>query len=149
MPPISSPTSDQQQTSESLLRRHGLRVTAQRVAVLEAIQPGQHLDADHVAYSVRQAIGPTATQTIYDSLTALTDAGLLRRIEPAGSAMLYDRRTGDNHHHAICRRCHRIDDVDCVIGAPPCLEPPDNGYLIDEAEVVFWGLCPDCQKKTS
>jgi Fur family ferric uptake transcriptional regulator len=99
-----------------------------------------------VARRVTAALGPTSRQTIYDSLAACAEAGLLRRIEPAGSPMLYEQALGDNHHHLICRNCHQIVDVDCIIGEAPCMTPVQNfGYQIESAEVTFWGLCPDCQ----
>ncbi|MDR0416760.1 MAG: transcriptional repressor [Propionibacteriaceae bacterium] len=107
---------------------------------------GEHLPAEEVAVRVRGALGPTSTQTVYDALAALLGVGLLRRIEPADSPMLYERRVGDNHHHLICRACRRVQDVDCLVGAKPCLTPDDDhGYILDEAEVTFWGLCPSCQ----
>jgi Fe2+ or Zn2+ uptake regulation protein len=128
------------------LRAAGLRVTAPRLAVLDVLAEHPHSTADAVARLVRTEHRRVSTQAVYDVLTACTAAGLLRRIEPAGSAARYETRTGDNHHHVICRRCGRTDDVDCVIGASPCLGPDDDaGYLVDEAEVVFWGLCPSCQ----
>lgn len=128
----------------------GLRVTAPRAAVLESIQPGQHLRVDEVARLVRDRIGKVSTQAIYNVLAALTDAGLVRRIEPAGSPALYEIRAGDNHHHLICRGCGVVVDVDRVTGAAPCLDPvPTAGFAIDAAEVVFWGHCPDCQAKSS
>ncbi|MDR2114702.1 MAG: transcriptional repressor [Bifidobacteriaceae bacterium] len=134
----------------SLLRSAGLRVTAPRLAVLQALEAKSHLDADQVAAKVRSNIGPTATQTIYDVLHALTDAELIRRIEPAGRPMLYERRTGDNHHHLVCRHCSRIEDVDCAVGYTPCLTAiEDAGFIVDEAEVTYWGTCPDCQQDTA
>ena len=132
------------------LRQSGLRVTAPRVAVLSELRAGQHLTADQVAAGVRDRAGPISTQAVYDVLAAFTRAGLLRRIEPAGSATRYETRVGDNHHHVVCRGCGAIADVDCVVGEPPCLEPPDaNGFVVDEAEITFWGLCPTCQTQTA
>jgi Fur family transcriptional regulator, stress-responsive regulator len=129
-----------------LLRDAGLRVTAPRLAVLDVLSEHPHATAAAVARLVRAEYRTVSTQAVYDVLTACTEAGLLRRIEPAGSAARYETRTGDNHHHLVCRRCGRTTDVDCVIGARPCLTPgEDAGYLVDEAEVVFWGLCPSCQ----
>ncbi|MFL5863829.1 MAG: Fur family transcriptional regulator [Solirubrobacteraceae bacterium] len=124
-----------------------MRVTAPRVAVLSEIQAGQHLTADQVAVGVRARLGTISTQAVYDVLGALTTAGLLRRIEPAGSPTRYETRVGDTHHHVVCRRCGSIVDVDCVVGAPPCLSPSEaGGFIVDEAEVTFWGLCPTCQQ---
>jgi Fe2+ or Zn2+ uptake regulation protein len=123
----------------------GMRVTAQRVAVLESIPLGTHAEADQVTRAVRDRIGSVSTQAVYDVLRALTTAGLLRRIQPAGKPALYENRVADNHHHLICRVCGRIADVDCVAGPAPCLDPSDTcGFVIDEAEVHFWGVCPDC-----
>lgn len=128
------------------LRQAGMRVTAPRVAVLSEVMAGQHVTADQIAAGVRGRAGPISTQAVYDVLAALTRAGLLRRIEPAGSATRYETRVGDNHHHVVCRRCGAIADVDCVVGDPPCLSPPDaGGFVVDEAEITFWGLCPTCQ----
>ncbi len=128
------------------LRGAGLRVTAPRLAVLDVLAEHPHSTADTVARLVRVNHRKVSTQAVYDVLAACTDAGLLRRIEPAGSSARFETRTGDNHHHLVCRRCGRTADVDCVADARPCLSPGDTaGYAIDEAEVVFWGLCPDCQ----
>jgi Fur family ferric uptake transcriptional regulator len=128
------------------LRDAGLRVTAPRVAVLAEMADGKHVTADQVALAVRGRLGTISTQAVYDVLGALTRAGLLRRIEPAGSPARYETRVGDNHHHVVCRSCGAIADVDCVVGEPPCLSPASaGGFVIDEAEVTFWGLCPDCQ----
>jgi Fur family transcriptional regulator, stress-responsive regulator len=128
------------------LRGAGLRVTASRLAVLSAVGDRHHLTADQVASVVRDRVGTISTQAVYDVLGALTRAGLTRRIEPAGSPALYETRVGDNHHHVVCRMCGAVSDVDCVIGEPPCVLPTDSsGFMIDEAEVTFWGLCPTCQ----
>ncbi|NDK89587.1 transcriptional repressor [Gordonia desulfuricans] len=128
------------------LRAAGLRVTAPRLAVLEVLQEHPHATADIVATGVRERLGAVSTQTIYDVLHACAEHGLLRRIEPAGSAVRYEARTDDNHHHLVCRACGQIVDIDCVVGRAPCLDPDDDhGYLVDEAEVTFWGLCPDCR----
>jgi Fur family transcriptional regulator, stress-responsive regulator len=133
-------------TLSAALRTVGLRVTASRLAVLSAVAEGDHLTADQVASTVRSRVGTISTQAVYDVLGALTRAGLTRRIEPAGSPARYETRVGDNHHHIVCRICGAVSDVDCVIGEPPCVFPADSsGYLIDEAEVTFWGLCPTCQ----
>src|SRR5690348_11377107 len=133
-------------TLSAALRKVGLRVTASRLAVLSAVAEGDHLTADQVASTVRSRVGTISTQAVYDVLGALTRAGLTRRIEPAGSPARYETRVGDNHHHIVCRVCGAVSDVDCVVGEPPCVFPADaSGYLIDEAEVTFWGLCPACQ----
>ncbi|AFT98291.1 MULTISPECIES: Fur family transcriptional regulator [Nocardia] len=135
--------------AKAQLRAAGLRVTAPRIAVLDAVAAAPHTDADRVAATVRQALGSVSTQAVYDVLRACVHAGILRRIEPAGSAALYETRTGDNHHHLVCRSCGTVVDIDCVVGAAPCLEPDDaHGFAIDEAEVVFWGLCPQCRTST-
>ena len=129
------------------LREAGLRVTAPRLAVLDVLAERPHSTADAVASLVRANHRQVSTQAVYDVLAACTAAGLLRRIEPAGSAARYETRTGDNHHHLVCRGCGSTTDVDCVVGSPPCLEPEDAaGYLVDEAEIVFWGLCPGCRR---
>jgi Fur family transcriptional regulator, stress-responsive regulator len=133
------------------LRARGLRATATRVAVLRAVGelPG-HPDTDTIAGHVRATAGAISTQAVYDGLHAMTRAGLLRRIEPAGSPARYETRVGDNHHHLVCRECGRTEDVDCVVGAAPCLEPSDDrGFAVEEAEVVFWGLCGDCRERVA
>jgi len=128
-----------------LLRQRGLRVTAQRLAVLRAVADTPHVTADLVAESVRGEIGSISVQAVYDALGALTENGLLRRLEPAGSPARYERRVGDNHHHLVCRGCGRMVDVDCAVGEAPCLTPAEElGYEIDEAEVIYWGRCPEC-----
>lgn len=128
------------------LRAAGLRVTAPRLAVLAVLAEYPHATADTVATMVRRRLGRVSTQAVYDVLSACAEAGLVRRIEPAGSAARFETRTGDNHHHLVCRSCGRTTDVDCAVGVRPCLTPSDDaGYLLDEAEVVFWGLCPQCQ----
>ena len=129
------------------LRDAGLRVTASRLAVLTAVAAGApHSSADAVVSAVRDRLGDGSAQTVYNVLRALTDAGLVRRIEPAGRPGLYELRVGDNHHHVVCRTCHAIADVDCAVGETPCLTAAhDSGYEIDEAEVIFWGRCPDCR----
>jgi Fur family ferric uptake transcriptional regulator len=135
---------------KALLRAVGLRVTAPRVAVLEVLAERPHSTADDVAIQVRQNLGSVSTQAVYDVLRACVNAGLVRRIEPAGSSARYETRTGDNHHHLVCRVCGRVADVDCAVGEAPCLEPSDlAGFAVDEAEVVFWGVCADCQHSTS
>ena len=132
-----------------LLRRHGLQATAQRVAVLAAVSGRPHATADEVAGVVRAEIGVISRQAVYDALGVMAEKGLIRRIQPAGSSARYEDRTGDNHHHLICRSCGRTVDVDCAVGAAPCLTPADDaGYEIDEAEVIYWGRCPDCLART-
>lgn len=128
-----------------LLRQHGIQVTAQRLAVLRAVTGQPHVTADGVAESVRAQIGAISIQSVYDALTLLATEGLIRRIQPAGSAARFEGRVGDNHHHLICRHCGRVVDVDCAVGSAPCLTAADDmGYEIDSAEVIYWGLCPDC-----
>lgn len=128
-----------------LLHRHGLRVTAQRLAVLRTVSEQPHATADAVAQAVRSEIGSISVQAVYDALAALTERGLLRRIQPAGSPARYEDRVADNHHHLICRSCERMVDVDCSVGEAPCLTAADDlGFEIDEAEVIYWGRCPEC-----
>jgi Fur family ferric uptake transcriptional regulator len=130
---------------ERLLRAAELRVTRPRVAVLTAVHQHPHADTDSIIGHVRKDFGDVSHQAVYDVLRALSAAGLVRRIEPAGSVARYEARVGDNHHHAVCRSCGAIADVDCAAGQTPCLTAADhNGFLIDEAEVVYWGLCQDC-----
>ncbi|HEX4008436.1 MAG TPA: Fur family transcriptional regulator [Solirubrobacteraceae bacterium] len=129
------------------LRDAGLRVTAPRLAVLAAVRAGNHLAADDVTAAARERIGSISTQATYDVLAALVRVGLVRRIEPAGSPARFETRVADNHHHIICRRCGVAVDVDCAMSQAPCLEPPGAaGFVIDEAEVIFWGVCPDCRR---
>jgi Fe2+ or Zn2+ uptake regulation protein len=131
--------------SADLLRRHGVQVTAQRLAVLAAVSARPHGTADDVANAVRAEIGVISRQAVYDALGVLADKGLIRRIQPAGSPARYEGRAGDNHHHLICRNCGGMVDVDCAVGAAPCLTPvDDSGFEIDEAEVIYWGCCPEC-----
>ena len=131
--------------NDALLRRHGLHVTAQRLGVLRAVSDRPHSTADDIYGVVRAEIGAVSRQAVYDALGALTEKGLLRRIQPAGSPARYENRVGDNHHHLICRSCSRMVDVDCAVGETPCLTAADDsGYEIDEAEVVYWGRCPTC-----
>ncbi|MEX1210480.1 MAG: Fur family transcriptional regulator [Candidatus Nanopelagicales bacterium] len=127
------------------LRDRGLQVTAQRIAVLQAVTERPHVTADGVADMARQGIGAISKQSVYDALAALVDAQLIRRIEPAGSPTRYETRVGDNHHHLVCRGCGSVVDVDCVVGAAPCLTAADDaGYTVDEAEITFWGTCAPC-----
>jgi Fur family ferric uptake transcriptional regulator len=130
-----------------LLKDAGLRVTAPRIAVLDWLAEHPHATADQVADGVRARLGSVSTQAVYDVLNACARTGLLRRMEPAGHPARYETRTGDNHHHLVCRDCGRTEDVDCVHGTAPCLEPSSTaGFTVDEAEVLFWGLCPDCRR---
>ena len=130
-----------------LLRDHDLQVTAQRLAVLRVVSARPHGTANQVAEDVRQEIGSISRQSVYDTLTLLTDHDIIRRVQPSGSAARYERRVGDNHHHLVCRSCDRLVDVDCAVGEMPCLVPiDDRQFLVDEAEVIYWGICPDCQQ---
>ncbi|HEY8526486.1 MAG TPA: Fur family transcriptional regulator [Acidimicrobiales bacterium] len=129
----------------ALLRRHGLQVTAQRLAVLRAVSEHPHSTAERIYTAVHAEIGAISRQAVYDALAVLGAKGILRRIQPAGSPARYETRVGDNHHHLICRSCGRMVDVDCAVGATPCLTPADeSGYEIDEAEVMYWGRCATC-----
>lgn len=131
-----------------LLRQHGLHVTAQRLAVLRAVSAHPHISADGVAETANAQIGAISRQAVYDALGVLVEYGLLRRIQPRGSPARYETRVGDNHHHLICRDCGRVVDVDCAVGSAPCLTPAEDGdYQIDEAEVIYWGRCPECREQ--
>ena len=131
--------------NDALLRRHGLQVTAQRLAVLRAVSGRPHSTADDIDKVVRAEIGAISRQAVYDALGVLTDKGLIRRIQPARSPARYEDRVDDNHHHLICRTCSRMVDVDCAVNYTPCLTAADDsGYEIDEAEVIYWGRCPEC-----
>jgi Fe2+ or Zn2+ uptake regulation protein len=131
--------------SERMLRGAELRVTRPRLAVLTAVHDHPHAETGSIVDAVREDLGEVSLQAVYDVLRALTDAGLVRRIVPAGSVARYELRVGDNHHHIVCRSCGTIADVDCATGKTPCLTPSDDhGFVIDEAEVTYWGLCPDC-----
>jgi Fe2+ or Zn2+ uptake regulation protein len=128
------------------LRGAGMRVTSARLAILDAVREGQHPGADEVARMVRQRIGHVTLQAVYEALAAFTDAGLLRKIDLGSGPARYEARVGDNHHHLACRGCGMVADVDCVVGAAPCLEPGESlGFALDEAQVTFWGLCTRCQ----
>ncbi len=130
-----------------LLRERGLQVTAQRLAVLRAVSARPHATADEIAEEVRAIIGAISRQAVYDALAILVEKNLIRRIQPARSPALYEDRVDDNHHHIICRVCGKTTDVDCAVGERPCLAAADDqGYEIDEAEVIFWGTCPECRK---
>lgn len=129
-----------------LLRQRGLQVTAQRLAVLRAVVSQPHGTADDIEVAARREIGAISRQAVYDALGTLTEAGLIRRIQPARSPARYEDRVDDNHHHLVCRTCLRVVDIDCAVGARPCLEADDDhGFTIDEAEVIYWGVCPTCQ----
>lgn len=146
MAPMSDPSAP---APADLLRAHGLHVTAQRLAVLRAVGERPHGTADGVIDAVRAEIGAVSRQAVYDSLGVLVDKGVLRRIQPAGLSARYEQRVGDNHHHLVCRDCGRIEDVDCASGETPCLHAAEDwGFEIDEAEVVYWGHCPDCRAES-
>jgi Fur family transcriptional regulator, stress-responsive regulator len=132
------------------LRGAGLRVTAARVALLETVRAGDHLGIEAITAGVRDRVGHISLQAVYEALHALTAVGLIRRIEPAGGAPRFEGRVGDNHHHVVCRSCGVVADVDCAVGEAPCLTASDDhGFSINEAEVVYWGLCPDCSTARS
>jgi Fur family transcriptional regulator, stress-responsive regulator len=137
-------------TAAEELRGAGLRVTAVRVALLEAVRHGDHLGVEALAAGVRERVGHVSLQAVYEALNALAATGLVRRIQPAGSPARFEGRIGDNHHHVICRTCGAVADVDCAVGEAPCLTASDDhGFEIDEAEVIYWGLCPDCSTARS
>ena len=137
-------------TAAEELRGAGLRVTAVRVALLEAVRHGDHLGVEALAVGVRERVGHVSLQAVYEALNALAATGLVRRIQPAGSPARFEGRIGDNHHHVICRACGAVADVDCAVGEAPCLTASDDhGFEIDEAEVIYWGLCPGCSTTTS
>ena len=143
--PAASPTSAE---SETLLRGAGLRATRPRVALLAAVHRQPHADTNEIIGAVRDDLGEVSHQAVYDGLRALSEAGLVRHIQPPGSVARYESRVGDNHHHIVCRSCGAIADVDCAVGEAPCLEAADDhGFTIDEAEVVYRGLCPDCSAR--
>lgn len=133
-------------SQEQVLRSHNLHVTVQRLTVLRVVDENPHAAAEEVAQLVRAEIGTISRQTVYDTLAALTARGIVRRIQPSGSPARYETRVGDNHHHLVCRTCDRLVDVDCAVGERPCLTAADaQGFDIDEAEVIYWGICPSCQ----
>ena len=133
-----------------VLRDHQVQVTAQRLAVLEAVSARPHSTANDVAETVRVKIGAISRQSVYDTLTILAEHDIIRRIQPAGSPTRYEDRVGDNHHHLVCRSCDRLVDVDCAIGDTPCLIPDEDWQFdVHEAEVIFWGACPECQAATT
>lgn len=128
------------------LKSAGLQVTAQRLAVYRSVQASPHATADEICQAVREDLGVISRQAVYDALNAMTENGLIRRIQPAGSIARYEHRV-ENHHHLACRRCESLIDIDCAVGEAPCLTPQsDHGYLVDEAEVIYWGICPECQQ---
>lgn len=130
---------------EQMLRGVDLRVTRPRLSVLHAVHAHPHADTDQIIGAVREDLGEVSHQAVYDVLKALTVTGLLRRIQPSGLVARYESRVGDNHHHVVCRGCGDIADVDCAVGGTPCLTPShDHGFSIDEAEVIYWGVCPSC-----
>nr|WP_233912446.1 Fur family transcriptional regulator [Arthrobacter polaris]UIK88260.1 transcriptional repressor [Arthrobacter polaris] len=134
--------------TEEMLRAVSLRVTRVRLAVLEAVSSNPHADADTIIGEVRNELGSVSKQAVYDVLAVLVEANLVHRIEPAGSPARFETRVGDNHHHVVCRTCGDIADVDCAVGHAPCLHASNNhGFSIDEAEVIYWGTCPDCASK--
>ena len=133
----------------AVLRSAGLRVTAARLGVLEALDRRPHSDTETIIAEVRGSVGSVSPQAVYNVLAALCASGIARRIEPAGSLALYELRVADNHHHVVCRRCGAVGDVDCAVDERPCLTPSDaQGYILDEAEVTYWGICPACQSNT-
>jgi Fur family ferric uptake transcriptional regulator len=135
---------------EVMLRQAQLRVTRPRVAVLAAVHDHPHADTDSIIGAVRGDLGGVSHQAVYDVLRVLTSAGLVRRIEPAGSVARYEARVGDNHHHVVCTSCGAIADVDCAVGFTPCLTAADDsGYEIGEAEIIYWGRCPECQSNST
>lgn len=142
------------QEERAALRAADLRVTRPRLAVLAAVHDHPHADTDALFGAVRDTLPEVSRQAVYDVLAALTAAGLIRRIQPSGSAARYESRVGDNHHHVVCRSCGSIGDVDCAVGDVPCLTPVDDegaleGFVVDEAEVIYWGLCPGCAQSVS
>jgi len=143
-------TAAQSPTTAEELRGAGLRVTAARVALLETVRDGDHLGVEAIASGVRDRIGHISLQAVYDALYALTGAGLIRRLEPAGSPVRFEGRVGDNHHHVVCRSCGVLADVDCAVGEAPCLTASeDHGFSIEEAQVIYWGQCPACSTARS
>ncbi|RLV56392.1 transcriptional repressor [Aeromicrobium phragmitis] len=151
MTTISAPTpAHEEPTPRQQLQAAGLRVTTPRLAVLDAVARHPHSPADTVFQVVRATLGGTSVQAVYNVLGDLTEAGLLRRIEPAGSPALYERRVADNHHHLVCRHCGAVEDIDCAVGPAPCLTPSQtHGFAIDEAEITFWGRCPACSESAA
>jgi Fur family transcriptional regulator, stress-responsive regulator len=135
---------------QAQLRRHGVHVTAQRLAVLQAVALTPHATVEELTSSVRSSIGSISRQSVYDTLSLLVEKGIIRRIQPVGSPARFEDRVGDNHHHLVCRACGHLADVDCAVGYTPCLTPSNDwSYEVDEAEVVYWGICPTCQGNRS
>lgn len=131
---------------ETSLRSHGLQVTAQRLAIMEAVAARPHATTEELTADVRERIGSISRQAVYDTLGAFVEKSLIRRIQPTGSVARYEDRVGDNHHHLVCRSCALMFDIDCAVGSTPCLTAnDDHGFVIDEAEVVYWGTCPTCR----
>jgi Fur family transcriptional regulator, stress-responsive regulator len=144
---MTSSASAVRDAASARLRNAGLKVTEPRLAVLDAFAPGEHLGADEIYRRVSHSLPTTSLQAVYGVLGALSGAELLRRIEPANSPALYESRVGDNHHHLVCSSCGRVTDVECVVGESPCLQPSaTNGFVLQTAEITFWGLCPECQR---
>ncbi|MCL5047799.1 MAG: transcriptional repressor [Firmicutes bacterium] len=134
------------ETYENLLHANNLRVTAVRLAILRTLESFPHSDTDFIIGKVRKELGSVSTQAVYNVLSSLCEIKVIRRIEPAGSNALYELRVGDNHHHVVCRVCMAVQDIDCLVGQRPCLQPSDTkGFILDEAEITFWGICPTCQ----
>ncbi|MBZ6108954.1 MULTISPECIES: Fur family transcriptional regulator [Streptomyces] len=147
---MTAPRNSRTPATAAELRQAGLRATAARVALLQTVREGDHLDAEALAAGVRERVGHVSLQAVYDALHALTAARLVRRIEPPGSPARFEGRVGDNHHHVLCRSCGALADVDCAVGDAPCLTASDDhGFAIDEAEVIYRGLCPDCSTSSS
>lgn len=147
--PGSRPPADAHADDAGRLKEAGLRITAPRLAVMGAVRERPHATVEEIATSARARAGAVSIQAVYDVLRALAAAGLARRIEPAGSPARFELRVGDNHHHVVCRVCGSVADVDCAIGHAPCLIPEDaSGYLVDEADVTYWGICPACRTAT-
>ncbi|MBZ6261067.1 transcriptional repressor [Streptomyces olivaceus] len=147
---MTAPRNSRTPATAAELRQAGLRATAARVALLQTVREGNHLDAEALAAGVRERVGHVSLQAVYDALHALTAARLVRRIEPPGSPARFEGRVGDNHHHVLCRSCGALADVDCAVGDAPCLTASDDhGFAIDEAEVIYRGLCPDCSTFSS
>lgn len=145
---MANPATDPTREPTDLLRAHGLRVTATRLAVLRALRQQPHADAESLLVAVRAELGAVSAQTVYSVLNTLVEKGIARRIEPAGSPALHELRVGDNHHHVVCRTCRTTVDIDCAVGKRPCLTPSEtHGFVLDEAEVTFWGICPSCQAR--
>ncbi len=144
-----SENNQDRQHVRAALKAAGLQVTAQRLAVYQAVESSPHIAADEVCQVVRTELGAISRQAVFDALNVMSDSGIIRRIQPMGSAARYEHRV-DNHHHLICRQCDNLVDVDCAVGKAPCLKAKqDHGYEIDEAEVTYWGVCPECQKRAT